>query len=44
MLSEVAAGLIRPELYLMKRYGVSEEEAKTMLPEVVVSDTDHGIE
>ena len=44
MLSEVAAGLIRPELYLMKRYGVSEEEAKTMLPEIIVADTDHGIE
>lgn len=32
MLSEVSAGLIKPEYYLMKRYGVSEEEAKNMLP------------
>ena len=32
MLNEVAAGLIKPELYLQKRYGVSEEEAKEMLP------------
>lgn len=32
MLNEVAAGLIKPERYLMTRYGVSEEEAKEMLP------------
>lgn len=32
MLSEVSAGLIKPEYYLMKRYGVSEEEAQNMLP------------
>lgn len=32
MLNEVAAGLIKPEYYLMKRYGVSEEEARQMLP------------
>lgn len=32
MMNEVAAGLIKPEKYLMTRYGVSEEEAKEMLP------------
>lgn len=31
-LQEVASGLIKPELYLMKRYGVTEEQAKEMLP------------
>lgn len=33
-LQEVSAGLIKPERYLMWRYGVSEEEAKEMLPNV----------
>lgn len=32
MLNEVASGLIKPEYYLMKRYGVTEEQAKKMLP------------
>ncbi len=32
MLQEVAAGLIKPEIYLVKRYGVTEEQAKEMLP------------
>ena len=31
-MQEVAAGLIKPESYLMWRYGISEEEAKKMLP------------
>lgn len=35
MLQEVASGLIKPELYLMTRYGVTEEQAKEMLPDVV---------
>lgn len=39
MLNEVNASLIKPEYYLMKRYGVSEEEAKEMLP-----DLDTGID
>ena len=30
-----AAGLLRPEVYLAKRYGVSEEEAKKLLPQTV---------
>lgn len=33
MQSDVASGLLRPELYLMKRYGVSEEEALKMMPD-----------
>lgn len=32
MRQDVAAGLIRPELYVAKRYGVSEEEAKKLMP------------
>lgn len=39
MLNEVAAGLIRPEFYLMKRYGLEKEAAKEMLP-----DFDTGID
>jgi len=31
-MQEVAAGLIRPELYLAYRYGVTEEQAKEMMP------------
>lgn len=34
MFSEVSAGLISPVYYLMKRYGVTEDEALKMLPEV----------
>lgn len=32
MLQEVSAGLIKPEKYLMERYGVTEEQARKMLP------------
>lgn len=32
LLQEVAAGLIKPEMYLMRRYGVSEEQARNMMP------------
>lgn len=39
MLNEVAAGLIKPEFYLMKRYGLEEEAAREMLP-----DYDTGID
>lgn len=35
MRQDVAAGLLRPEVYLAKRYGVSEEEAKKLLPQTV---------
>lgn len=34
LLQEISAGLIKPELYLMRRYGVTEEQAKEMLPSV----------
>ncbi|MFP5521264.1 phage portal protein [Peptococcus simiae] len=32
MLSEVAAGLLKPEVYLMRRYGVTEDQAREMMP------------
>lgn len=32
MRNDVAAGLIRPELYLMRKYNVTEEEAMAMMP------------
>lgn len=32
MRNDVSAGLIRGELYIAKKYGVTEEEAKTMMP------------
>lgn len=32
MMQEVAANLIKPEYYLQKRYGLSEKQAKEMLP------------
>ena len=34
MQADVAAGIIRPELYIMKKYGVTEEEAIKMMPKV----------
>lgn len=43
LLQEVSAGLIKPEIYLMKRYGVSEEEAKEMLP-VVGDEFDNDVD
>ena len=39
MIAEVAAQLIRPEYYLMKRYGVTEEQALEMLPEMATPQT-----
>ncbi len=45
MMQEAAAGLIRPEIYLMKRYGVSEQEALEMMPGVApVDHVDYGEE
>lgn len=32
MRNDVAVGLIRPELYIMRKYGVTEEEALAMMP------------
>lgn len=34
MQADVASGIIRPELYIMKKYGVTEEEAIKMMPKV----------
>lgn len=34
MRNDVAAGILRPELYLAKKYGVSEKEALKMMPEI----------
>lgn len=45
MLQEVAAGLIKPEKYLMERYGVTEDQAKDMLPNMNNNKVpDDGIE
>ena len=32
MLQEVAAGIIKPEIYLMRRYGLTEEQCKDYMP------------
>lgn len=32
MLQEVAAGIIKPEIYLMRRYGLKEEQCKDYMP------------
>ena len=32
MREDVAAGILKPEIYLAKKYGVSEEEAKKLMP------------
>lgn len=34
MRNDVSAGILRPEIYLAKKYGVSEEEALKMMPDV----------
>lgn len=34
MRNDVAAGILRPEIYLAKKYGVSEEEALEMMPDI----------
>ncbi|WP_261291494.1 phage portal protein [Paraclostridium sordellii] len=34
MRNDVAAGILRPEIYLAKKYGVSEEEALKMMPDI----------
>jgi len=43
MLKEVSAGILKPEIYLMKRYGVTEKEAKEMLP-VLGDEYDEEVE
>lgn len=37
MMQEATSGLIKKELYLMRRYGVSEDQAREMLPDTVNS-------
>lgn len=45
MIQEVAAGLIKPEMYLMRKYGVTKEQAKAMLPNMNDDNNpDDGIE
>lgn len=44
MLAEVSAGILRPEYYLMKRYNVSEDEARKMLPKAEIDSLDDGLE
>lgn len=44
MLTEVSAGILRPEYYLMKRYNVNEAEARAMLPSAEIDSLDDGIE
>lgn len=34
MLNDVSAGILRPEIYLAKKYGVSEQEALKMMPDM----------
>lgn len=34
MRADVAAGILRPEIYIARKYGVSEEEARKMIPDV----------
>lgn len=34
MRNDVSAGILRPEIYLAKKYGVSEEDALKMMPEI----------
>ena len=35
MQADVAAGILRPELYIMKKYGVDEKTALEMMPKQV---------
>lgn len=47
MLQEVAAEILKPEIYLMKRYGVTEEQAREMMPnmaDVMGEGEDDGFE
>ena len=46
MRADVAAGLIRGELYVAKKYGVSEEEARKMMPDMedITTEPENEIE
>lgn len=37
MMQEATSGLIRKDIYLMRRYGVTEDQAKEMLPQTVIT-------
>lgn len=37
-LQEVASGILKPERYLMWRYGVTEEQAREMMPDDLIGD------
>lgn len=39
MLTDVSANILRPEIYLAKKYGVTEEEALKMMPQLEESTT-----
>lgn len=43
MLQEVAAGIIKPEIYLQRKYGLTEEQCKEWLP-VVADEFDDEVE
>ena len=40
---DVSAGLLKPELYIMKKYNVSQEEARSMIPNVQPEYTFGGV-
>lgn len=46
MRNDVVAGLVRPELYIMKKYGVTVEEAANMMPKMedMVTEEESEIE
>ena len=41
MMQEVAAGMIKPEIYLMRRYGVTMEQVLEMMPNTERTQTDN---
>lgn len=40
MLNDVVSGILRPELYIMKKYGVDEKTAKEMMPRNIEPNSD----
>lgn len=40
MLNDVVSGILRPELYIMKKYGVDEKTAKEMMPQNIEPNND----
>lgn len=44
MLQEVGAGIIKPEIYLMKRYGLTEEQCKEWMPNADVKKEPDDVE